>query len=123
TVVISIIGFLMVKGTPESKGETKPNYKFDLAGVITFMLSIIGLQLFLSNGSSWGWTSTISLGLAAAFLIFGFIFFKIESKNSNAFVDFKLFENLTYTGATISNFLLNATAGILIVSLSLVQLG
>lgn len=123
TVVISIVGFLMVKGTPESKGETKPGYKFDLAGVITFMLSIIGLQIFLSNGSSFGWTSFISIGLFAAFVIFGFIFYKIESDNSNAFVDFNLFKNSTYTGATISNFLLNATAGILIVSLSLVQLG
>ncbi|MBU4538596.1 MAG: MFS transporter [Weeksellaceae bacterium] len=123
TVVISIIGFLMVKGTPESKGESKGDYKFDLAGVITFMLSIIGLQIFLSKGSSFGWTSGISLGLFAAFAIFGFIFYKLESKNISAFVDFKLFKNLTYTGATISNFLLNATAGILIVSLSLVQLG
>ncbi|UFK98286.1 MFS transporter [Kaistella faecalis] len=123
TVVISIIGFLMVKGTPESKGETKGDYKFDLAGVITFMLSIIGLQILLSKGSSFGWTSGISLGLFAAFMIFGFIFYKLESKNSSAFVDFKLFKNSTYTGATISNFLLNATAGILIVSLSLVQLG
>lgn len=123
TVVISLIGFLMVKGTPESKVAAKDGYKFDLAGVITFMLSIIGLQIFLSKGSSFGWTSPVSLGLLAAFLVFGFIFYKIESKNFNAFVDFKLFKNSTYTGATISNFLLNATAGILIVSLSLVQLG
>lgn len=50
-------------------------------------------------------------------------FYRIENSNVNAFVDFKLFRNLTYTGATISNFLLNATSGILIVSLSLVQLG
>ncbi|ACU07516.1 major facilitator superfamily MFS_1 transporter [Flavobacteriaceae bacterium 3519-10] len=123
TVIISVIGFLMVKGTPESKGETKPNYRFDLAGVITFMLSVIALQLLLSKGSDFGWTSLLSLGLLAAFIIFGFIFYRIESGNSNAFVDFNLFRNSTYTGATISNFLLNATAGILIVSLSLVQLG
>ena len=30
---------------------------------------------------------------------------------------------MTYTGATISNFLLNATAGILIVAMMLVQVG
>jgi len=34
-----------------------------------------------------------------------------------------LFKNLTFTGATISNFLLNGTAGMLIVSLILLQLG
>lgn len=123
TVVISVIGFLMVKGTPESKGEPKPGYKFDLAGVITFMLSILALQILLSKGSDFGWTSLLSIGLFVAFAVFGFIFYRIESGNFNAFVDFNLFKNSTYTGATISNFLLNATAGILIVSLSLVQLG
>lgn len=123
TVVVSVIGFLMVKGTPESKGEVKADYKFDLAGVITFMFSIIGLMLFLTKGSSFGWTSGITLGLLATFVVFGLIFYKLESKNASAFVDFKLFRNSIFTGATISNFLLNATAGILIVSLGLVQLG
>lgn len=87
------------------------------------MFSIIAIQLFLLKGSDFGWASLISIGILVIFLIFGFIFYKIETSNSNAFVDFKLFKNLTYTGATISNFLLNATSGILIVSLSLVQIG
>ncbi|WP_234111377.1 MFS transporter [Chryseobacterium sp. R2A-55] len=123
TVVVSIIGFLMVKGTPESKGEVKSDYKFDLVGVISFMFSIIGLMLFLTKGSTFGWTSVTTLGLLAVFVIFGYIFYRLESKNVNAFVDFKLFKNPIFTGCTISNFLLNATAGILIVSLGLVQLG
>lgn len=123
TVVVSIIGFLMVRGTPESKGEVKPNYKFDLAGVITFMFSIVGLMLFLTKGSSFGWTSGITIGLFVTFVVFGLIFYRLETKNDSAFVDFKLFKNSIFTGATISNFLLNATAGILIVSLGLVQLG
>jgi DHA2 family multidrug resistance protein-like MFS transporter len=50
-------------------------------------------------------------------------FFRIESGNPNGFVDFRLFRNMTYTGATISNFLFNATAGILIVAMMLVQAG
>ena len=47
----------------------------------------------------------------------------IESKADNAFFDFKLFRNPTYTGATLSNFLLNGVAGTLFVSLQLVQRG
>src|SRR5699024_5733521 len=46
-----------------------------------------------------------------------------ELKAPNAFVDFKLFKNSIFTGATISNLLLNGTAGILIVAMSLVQIG
>jgi DHA2 family multidrug resistance protein-like MFS transporter len=41
----------------------------------------------------------------------------------SAFIDFKLFRNSVYTGATISNFLLNGVAGMLIVSLMLLQMG
>src|SRR5690606_22731464 len=58
-----------------------------------------------------------------ASIVFGVLFFRIESGNPDGFVDFNLFRNLTYTGATISNFLLNATAGILIVAMTLVQVG
>ena len=122
-IVVSIIGFLLVKGTPESKGEIKKDYKFDLAGVITFMIAMIALQVLLSKGSEFGWTSVLSIALLLGFLVFGFIFYKTEKGNKNAFVDFNLFKNPTYTGATISNFLLNAVAGILIVSLMLLQTG
>ena len=51
------------------------------------------------------------------------LFFRIEARTSDAFVDFRLFQNPTYTGATMSNFLLNGVAGTLIVSLQLVQRG
>jgi DHA2 family multidrug resistance protein-like MFS transporter len=123
SIVISIIGFMMVKGTPESKGEIRKDYKFDLAGVITFMIALISLQVLLTKGSDFGWVSVISIILFFAFLVFGYIFYKTEKGNKNAFVDFDLFKNRTYTGATISNFLLNAVAGILIVSLMLLQTG
>jgi DHA2 family multidrug resistance protein-like MFS transporter len=63
------------------------------------------------------------VGLLAASIVFAVLFFRVESRNPNGFVDFKLFRNMTYTGATISNFLLNATAGILIVAMMLVQVG
>jgi DHA2 family multidrug resistance protein-like MFS transporter len=79
--------------------------------------------LVVTQGNELGWGSPLSLGLIAVTLIVGAIFFKIEAKSSNAFFDFSLFKNSTYTGATISNFLLNAVAGTLIVSLQLVQLG
>jgi DHA2 family multidrug resistance protein-like MFS transporter len=120
---ISLIGMLMVAGTPESKAETKGAYKFDTGGVLTFMVMMVSLQVFATQGGNMGWTSLPTLGLLAASIIFAVLFFRVESNNPNGFVDFKLFRNMTYTGATISNFLLNATAGMLIVAMMLVQLG
>jgi len=91
--------------------------------VLTFTVMMVSLQVFATQGASMGWTSLPTLGLLAVSIIFAVLFFRIESTSPNAFVDFKLFRSATYTGATISNFLLNATAGILIVAMMLVQTG
>jgi DHA2 family multidrug resistance protein-like MFS transporter len=120
---LSVIGMLMVAGTPESKAEAKGAYKFDTAGVLTFMGMMVSLQVFATQGGALGWTSLPTLGLLAASIAFAVLFFRAESGNPDGFVDFKLFRNMTYTGATISNFLLNAVAGILIVAMMLVQVG
>ena len=87
------------------------------------MIAMVGLQIIVTQGNKLGWTSPIVLFLIAITLVAGFLFFRIEGRTSDAFVDFSLFANPTYTGATVSNFLLNAVAGTLIVSLQLVQLG
>jgi DHA2 family multidrug resistance protein-like MFS transporter len=121
---ISVIGLLMIKGTPESKAEqTGVKKKLDIPGIFAFMVSMITLQVLVSKGSELGWTSITSLILVGVTLVFGIAFFRIENGKDNAFIDFKLFKNPTYTGATISNFLLNGVAGMLIVSLMLLQLG
>ena len=120
---ISLLGMLMVAGTPESKAESKGAYRFDTMGVLTFMVMMVALQVFATQGGNLGWGSLPTLGLLAAAAVFAVLFVRAEAGNPNAFVDFKLFRNLTYTGATISNFLLNATAGIMIVAMMLVQVG
>jgi MFS transporter, DHA2 family, multidrug resistance protein len=84
---------------------------------------MVALQVFATQGGSMGWTSVPTLVLLAASILFAILFFRVESRNPRGFVDFALFRNMTYTGATISNFLLNATAGILIVAMTLVQVG
>src|SRR5690606_15490492 len=120
---LSLVGMLMVAGTPESKAEAKGEYKFDTAGVLTFMVMMVALQVLDTQGGNLGWTSLPTLGLLATSIIFAVLFFRVETNNPHGFVDFNLFRHMTYTGATISNFLLNATAGILIVAMTLVQLG
>jgi DHA2 family multidrug resistance protein-like MFS transporter len=114
---------LMVRGTPESKAAGENDYKFDSLGVLTFMVTMVALQVLATQGSDIGWTSPIALGLGAIAVLFGVTFFKVESTARNPFVNFSLFRNATYTGATISNFLLNGVAGMLLVSMMLVQLG
>jgi len=120
---VSVLGMLMVRGTPESRAEAKRGYGFDTIGILTFMIAMLALQVFATQGAKLGWMSVASLGLLAVAVVFGVVFFRTESHNINAFVDFRLFRNMTYTGATLSNLLLNAVAGILLVAMTLVQIG
>jgi DHA2 family multidrug resistance protein-like MFS transporter len=121
--LVSLAGMLMVRGTPESRAATQGGFKFDTTGVLTFMVTMVALQVVVTQGSRMGWTSPTTLGLAATALAFGVLFFRTESKAPNAFVNFRLFRNSTYTGATLSNLLLNGVAGMQLVSMTLVQLG
>lgn len=124
SIVISIISYLLMRSTPESKVEqTGEKQNFDWSGLIAFMISMVSINVVIGQGSKLGWTNNIIIGLSIVFIIAASIFFKIESSKSNAFVDFKLFNNRTYAGATLSNFLLNGAAGTLLVALTLVQKG
>lgn len=120
---LSVVGMLLVRGTPESRAEASGGYKLDIKGIATFMVAMVALQVLVTLGGSLGWASPASLGLLATTLLVGFIFFRVESGNPDAFVDFRLFRNRTYTGATLSNLLVNAVAGIIIVAMTLVQVG
>ena len=120
---VSLLGMLMIRGTPESKVEGGSKSKLDLAGILTFMIAMVALQILVTQGNKLGWTSPFMLAMAVVTVIAGALFFVAEGKASGPFIDFKLFDNKIFTGATISNFMLNGVAGMLIVSLQLVQLG
>lgn len=121
--LVAVIGLILMHDTPESRAEDKGGYKFDLSGVIAFMFAMLALQIVVTQGNKLGWTSLYVIVLIAIAVVFGIMFFRVEARAPAAFVDFTLFKNRTFTGATISNFLLNGVTGTQIVSLQLVQLG
>ena len=123
SVLVALLGLWLVRGTPESKAAGGSDYRFDLPGVLAFAVAMVALQVLVTQGSTLGWASPLALGLAAATVIAGIAFFRIESGNPHGFVDFRLFGNRVYTGATISNFLINTSVGMQLVSLQLVQMG
>ena len=122
--VASIVGLMLVKDIPESKAEGAAGKRMDLMGMVLFLVFIVSLQLFVSNGSSWGWASGKTLGMLAVSVVFltAFIWFERGVKGE-PFINMSLFKNKTFTGATISNFILNGTSGVLIVTLMLMQRG
>ncbi len=87
------------------------------------MVTMVALQVLTTQGGQIGWTNPITLGLAATAAVGSGLFFRAESAARSPFVNFGLFRNATFTGATVSNFLLNGVAGMLLVSMMLVQIG
>lgn len=124
SIIVAIGSYFLISGTPESKNPpSDKNQGFDFSGVLTFMIGMVAINIVIGQGARIGWTSSAILGLIALAVVALFAFFMIERSKENSFIDFNLFSNKTYSGATISNFLLNGAAGTLLVALTLVQLG
>ena len=123
SITFAIVGMFLLKDTPESKQESSGSFKFDYSGLSIFIVTMIALNVFITYGADLGWTSPISLGLAAVTIIGLLLFIKVEKNKEIVLIDFALFKNAPYTGATVSNFLLNAIAGTLVVANTYVQVG
>ena len=87
--------------------------------ILGIVLAVISFWLFAQT--TLNVAPTMRETLAVVFVVAAVVFFRVESRNPDGFVDLGLFNNKTYTGATLSNFLLNGAAGTLLVALSLVQ--
>lgn len=123
SIALSLIALYLVRDTPQSRVEQPgPRGRFDWGGLVTFVVAMLAINLFISQGPKLGWFSYASLALLVVFVIAILGFFQLETNRRNPFVDLTLFHNATFTGATLSNFLLNGAAGTLVVSLGLVQL-
>ena len=124
SIIVSVIAFVLILGTPENKAVSDgPRSRFDIGGLILFIIGTLSLMIVLLFGAKLGWVSPVTLLLALVAVAAYGAFVAVEKKRKEApFIDFALFRNMTFTGATISNFLLNGTIGMLIVSQQLIQL-
>lgn len=123
SIIFALLGMLLIKDAPESKAESKGAFKFDVAGLIILIITLLALNLFITRGKDWGWTSALTLICLVVAIIGIIVFVKVEKNNAIALIDFSLFKNKPYAGATYSNFLLNAVAGTLVVANTYVQVG
>jgi len=118
--VLGVVSLFLIRGTPERKAARNtdgPAYRFDWGGVIAFVISLLALNVYISQGPNIGWLSLSGIGLIAVTAIAGLIFLQIETHHKTPFLDLNVFRNGTFTGATLSNFMLNGAAGTLIVAL------
>ncbi|MCQ3816279.1 MFS transporter [Staphylococcus xylosus] len=123
SILIALLSMYLIKGTPETKSPVTNNKHFDYVGLILFVIMMLSINIVITQSGALGLFSPIILGLTLIFILSTIIFLKVENKIGNPLIDFKLFNNKAYTGATLSNFLLNGVAGALLVANTFVQQG
>ena len=123
SIIVALIAMLLIKGTPETKSDSTTNLKFDFTGLILFVVMMLSINVVITQSGTFGMLSPIIIGLLIVFIITTIAFVIVENKKHNPLIDFKLFKNKAYTGATLSNFLLKGVAGALLVANTFVQKG
>ncbi|MDA5605627.1 MULTISPECIES: MFS transporter [Enterobacter] len=124
SMLVAAMALLLLRGTPESRSDGARRHKLDIGGLVSFVLMLVLLNLFISKGHGWGWSSGLSLlvlggsALAAAcFVLTG------RRKGDAALIDFALFKNQAYSASVFSNFLLNGCIGTMMIASIWLQQG
>jgi len=96
---------LVLASTGEQRDETAPR-RIDVPGVLSVGLGVAAIVISLVEGKVWGWTSIATLGLFAAGLALLVAFWYIEHRVRWPIVEFDLFRNGPYFGASAAGFCL-----------------
>jgi EmrB/QacA subfamily drug resistance transporter len=89
----------------ESRDETSPP-RLDLPGLATLTPGLLLFVFALVRADDWGWGSARTIGVLAAGLLFLAAFWAIEHRVDSPIVDFSLFRNGPYLGASAAAFTL-----------------
>jgi EmrB/QacA subfamily drug resistance transporter len=87
----------------EIRDETAPP-SIDWPGLVLLTAGLTAAVSALINADSWGWTSGRTLGLLAGGLLALVAFWFVEHRVRNPIVEFPLFRNRPYLGATVAAF-------------------
>ncbi len=101
---VGLLGMAMAMLFINESVSEKKTEKFDIWGAITLGVALSCLVLVLDKGLEWGWTSPYSLLCYTAVILFGYLFYLIDSKHPEPLVDFKFFSHSAFTATLANNF-------------------
>lgn len=124
SIAISVLGMLLIKGTPESKAQENNSSRYDYVGLFSCVLGLLALNLLITKGARWGLEDPMTWVMGIGFVIMAVVFYRTEIVwKDKAFLDFSLFTNRGFNGACLSNFLINCTAGTILIVNTYLQRG
>ena len=124
SIAAALIAMALIRSTPESRSEGAEARRLDVSGLLSLVTSLVLLNLFITKGHAWGWSSsTALLMLAGAALAMAWFAVSGVRKGESALIDFGLFRNRAYSAAVLSNFLLNGCIGTMMIASIWLQQG
>jgi EmrB/QacA subfamily drug resistance transporter len=103
--VLALGAAVMVAIVPETRDESA-THRLDLAGLVTLALGLTAIVLPLIESAEWGFASVRTLGVLALGVVLLVVFWVVEHRVAQPIVEFPLFRNGPYLGASASAFAL-----------------
>ena len=94
---------ILVETSPASRSR-----RFDLAGMLASAATLFALVFALTEGMSYGWTSTLVLGSFAASAVALVVFVLIEQRREEPLLELALFRSRNLSGANVVSLLSTA---------------
>ena len=105
-VPVCIFGVLVIlRFARESRDETS-GHRLDRPGLVILTAALVAIVLPLIEGQVWGFGSPATIGLLVAGALLLVAFYVVERRSPQPIVDFELFRNGPYFGATAAAFAL-----------------
>ena len=78
SIILAFIAMILIKEVPESKAKEEGKFTFDYLGLLLFILSMIGLNVYITQGSLIGWFSPLAISLLIIFIVGTALFIRYE---------------------------------------------
>jgi EmrB/QacA subfamily drug resistance transporter len=103
--VLALGAAVMILFVPETRDETA-THRLDIAGLVVLALGLTGIVLPLIESTAWGFGSARTLGVLALGVVLLGAFWLTEHRVAQPIVEFPLFRNGPYFGASAAAFAL-----------------
>ncbi len=100
-VPVGIVGLVAARLIISESRDTSKEQRLDVPGLVTSGVALFALVFALIEASTYGWSSSIIIGLFAAAAVFGVAFVVLELRARLPMFDMTLFRNSTFAGANV----------------------
>jgi EmrB/QacA subfamily drug resistance transporter len=103
---VCVLGVVLILGSTAEQRDETAGRRIDLRGVVTIGGGLALVVLALVEGKTWGWASAATIGTFLGGLALLVAFWLIEHRVRSPIVEFDLFRNGPYFGASAAGFCL-----------------